>query len=639
MKLSKLSVRNFRSLKSIDLDFGDYTCLVGANGTGKSSVLKALNLFFCGKPDGPNSLSGVTEEDFYQRNVADPIQVELTFTNLSQEAKRDFSHYVRSDELRVVAEIKFDPMGGSFELSQHGFRLAKREFVIFFEKVKEGARVDDLRTIYQQLRKDFPDLPSASTKVAMQSALEAYVSANPDECEVVRSSDKFYGVSRGVDKLEKYVQWVFVPAVKDAVQEGAESKSTAIGDLLQRTVRAQLSFDDDIEELRARARDGYREILKSRQPELEEISRRLDSRMKIWANPQASLRLSWTEDRDRSIRIGDPFAEAVAMEGSFVGGLGNFGHGFQRSFLLAVLQELVNVNELGPRLLFACEEPEIYQHPPQARYMASVLRDLAEENCQVFIATHSPTFVPAANPEAVKMCRIDRVKSESSISATSVEAISDESARAYGFVKPASAVGISAKIHAALQSSISELFFAERVVLVEGQEDRAFLEAYLQLLGIENDFRQVGGHIVVCFGKSAIARPLIICRKLQIPVAAIFDADGDEPDKNGSRSKNERENLAILRCSESGDSDPFPAEPVYYDSVMIWPSNMSKVVKSEIGSACWTKVGDKCRNRFGNIGGLSKNPLFVAEVLSETFQMNRRSQSLEDLCNWICRTN
>ena len=611
--------------------------MVGANGTGKSSVLRALNLFFCGKPDGPNSLVGVTEGDFHQWNVSDPIQVELAFTDLSQDAKKEFAHYVRSDELRIVAEVEFDPRTGSCGLSQHGFRLAQKEFGPFFAREKEKAPVGELREIYQQLREKFPELPATSTKVAMQAALEAYVTANPEKCEVVRSSDKFYGVSKGVDKLEKYVQWVFVPAVKDAVSEGAESKSTAIGDLLQRTVRAQLSFESDIQELRAQTRDGYQQILNSKQSELEEISGRLDAQIKVWANPQASLKLSWTEDRDRSIRIGDPYAEVVATEGSFAGQLGNFGHGFQRSFLLAVLQELVNVNESGPKLLFACEEPEIYQHPPQAKHLAFVLKELANDNCQVLVATHSPTFVPTANPEAVKMCRIDRLKSESSIAGTTIQAISAECSRAYGYAETASPSGIRAKIHATLQSSIGELFFARRVILVEGQEDCAFIEAYLQLLGLSESFRDVGGHIVICFGKASIVRPLVVCRQLQIPSIAIFDADGDTPVGNGNKSKNERENLAILRGSGFDDGDPFPQESVFLDSVVMWPTNLGKVVRSEIGFAQWGDAADKCRNRFGNIRGLTKNPLFIADVLTDTFENDDRSYSLEKLCQFICR--
>ncbi len=462
MKLSRVRVKNFRSRKDVEVEFEAYTCLVGANGTGKSSLLKALNLFFCGKPDGPHSPIGLTEEDFHGRNTGEPIQVELTFTDLDSSAREEFSHYVRANELRVVAEMVFDPGSGTSQMSQHGFRLAKPEFEPYFRRDKEKALAAELGEIYEDLRREFPELPVASTKAARQSALEAYVIAHPEECELVRSSDRFYGVSRGVDKLERHVQWVFVPAVKDAVLEGAESKNTAIGDLLQRTVRAQLSFEDEIQELRASAHDGYQEILVDKQSELDEISNRLDKQIKVWASPQASLSLSWTEDPERSVRIGDPFAEAIATEGSFAGGLGNFGHGFQRSFLLAVLQELVNVNESGPKLLLACEEPEIYQHPPQAKHLASVLKDLSTENCQVLLATHSPSFVPADMLEGVKKFRIDRSKSASSIAATTLEAITADCAEAYQFSRPAEPSGIRAKIHATLQSSISELFFTCR---------------------------------------------------------------------------------------------------------------------------------------------------------------------------------
>jgi len=45
MKLSKLRIENFRSFKDETIYFDDYTCLVGANGAGKSAVLTALNVF------------------------------------------------------------------------------------------------------------------------------------------------------------------------------------------------------------------------------------------------------------------------------------------------------------------------------------------------------------------------------------------------------------------------------------------------------------------------------------------------------------------------------------------------------------------------------------------------------------------
>ena len=50
MKLVQRAViRKFRSIADVDLAFGSLTALVGANGSGKSNVLRGLNLFFHGE--------------------------------------------------------------------------------------------------------------------------------------------------------------------------------------------------------------------------------------------------------------------------------------------------------------------------------------------------------------------------------------------------------------------------------------------------------------------------------------------------------------------------------------------------------------------------------------------------------------
>jgi predicted ATP-dependent endonuclease of OLD family len=48
MRVARVRIRNFRCLEELDLNVDDITVLVGANGTGKSSVLHALGWFFEG---------------------------------------------------------------------------------------------------------------------------------------------------------------------------------------------------------------------------------------------------------------------------------------------------------------------------------------------------------------------------------------------------------------------------------------------------------------------------------------------------------------------------------------------------------------------------------------------------------------
>jgi putative ATP-dependent endonuclease of the OLD family len=46
MKIESVHIENLRSFKSETIYFNNYTCLVGQNGSGKSTVLCALNIFF-----------------------------------------------------------------------------------------------------------------------------------------------------------------------------------------------------------------------------------------------------------------------------------------------------------------------------------------------------------------------------------------------------------------------------------------------------------------------------------------------------------------------------------------------------------------------------------------------------------------
>ena len=131
---------------------------------------------------------------------------------------------------------------------------------------------------------------------------------------------------------------------------------------------------------------------------------------------QASKLFGFREAKSQ-LPFTNPKATIKAQEINFKGSLSNFGHGLQRSFLLAILQELALIEiepEEGdspdqssshhdrPTLIFACEEPELYQHPPQARHLNNVLRDLSKSESQVLLTTHSPYFVSGEAFEEIR---------------------------------------------------------------------------------------------------------------------------------------------------------------------------------------------------------------------------------------------
>ena len=116
--------------------------------------------------------------------------------------------------------------------------------------------------------------------------------------------------------------------------------------------------------------------------------------------------MEWSSDPAKSVKLEEPVAGIKTGEGDFLGNLARMGHGLQRSYLLALLQELA-ASEVSdaPTLLLGVEEPELYQHPPQAHHLAEVFGKMAEGNNQVLITTHSPMFVSGDGFENTRLVR------------------------------------------------------------------------------------------------------------------------------------------------------------------------------------------------------------------------------------------
>ncbi len=552
MKIKTVRIENLRSIKDETVHFDDYTCFVGANGAGKSTILFALNVFFRDATGSATEVAVLSGEDFHGKKTMEPIRVTVTFAELSAEAREDFKDYFRQGELVVRAEALFDERTKVASVRQFGQRLGMADFQPFFELSGSGGSVSALRELFKTLRTARPEVTNATTKDAMAEALREYEAARPGECILIPSEDQFYGVSRGANRLEKYLQWVFVPAVKDASEEQAEAKNTALGKLLARTVRSKVNFADDLAVLREATSKSYAELLASRQGVLTELSESLKRRLAEWSHPDTALRLQWQQDPNKSVKVEDPLAQILAGEHGFEGELSRFGHGLQRSYLLALLQELAGAGAAdAPRLLLACEEPELYQHPPQARHLASVLKDLPQSNAQVIVCTHSPFFVDGQDFERVRVVRKPRGTAATKVASVSLAKLAASLAKANGkqLQKPS---GVRAKIHQALQPALNEIFFAPVIVLVEGLEDVAYITTYVHLLGLDRDFRRLGIHIVPANGKSHLIHPIAIANELGIPTFTVFDSDAHEQDEK-KRAQHAGDNEPILSlCGDAG---------------------------------------------------------------------------------------
>lgn len=633
MKIESIRIENFRGFKDECITLSDYSCFVGPNGAGKSTVLAALNVFFRQYKDSKTDLSKLSAEDFHHKDLSQPIRITVTFTDLSEQAKVDLSDYVRQDRLIVSSIAKYDTGVELAEVKQYGNRLGMDEFRKYFEADKSGASANDLKDIYNKLKESFVDLPLAKSKGDMADALRLYESGSSEKCTLLPSEDQFYGASKGINRLAPHIQWVFVSAVKDITEESQETKNSALGQLLARTIRSKANFAEKVGKLRDNIRQEYQAILDSEQAVLDDLSVSLELKLKSWAHPNATAKVLWRQDPEKSVKVEEPWAYMRIGERGFEGELARFGHGMQRSYMLTLLQELAATDDKNaPTLIMGIEEPELYQHPPQAKYLSEVLHDLSLQSSQIIVCSHSPLFIPGDDFETVRVVREIGIPSASNVAQVKYDELAKKLENSGQQLLKES--GMLAKLYPSLNPIVNEMFFCKILILTEGIEDVAYITSYLILSGNMSDFRRYGCHIVPVGGKSEIIKPLAMAKLLRIPVFVTFDADTDKT-REDEIAKHKKDNKSIINLMGYDDSE-WPSETVWKSDMALWNTNITELVINELGEK-WKIHVDAASTHYGNAGGLKKNPLAISRALETAWNEAIQSTSLLQLTENIVK--
>ena len=297
------------------------------------------------------------------------------------------------------------------------------------------------------------------------------------------------------------------------------------------------------------------------------------------------------------------------------------GHGLQRALVIALLHELAESEVsavtdgegASPRaLMLAVEEPELYQHPLQARALAKSLEGLAHKDgarpMQVAYSTHSPYFSEPAMFSDLRLCRRE-VDGANSCVAADEQQVRQVIADA-GF---AGETGL--RIEAAMASSLREAIFASVVLLCEGPSDAALLHGVAALQGgLDRD----GVAVAECGNKSSLGIEVAILRQLKIPCFALFDADAGK----GKESEAELNRRVLTLCEEEPQDWPERAvrtrsanfeDTMESDLVTIWPGFAETL--DEVAKELGIKVEKKVRAYGEAVARADEPPEFLTEVL------------------------
>lgn len=535
MKISRIEVKNYRSLKDVDIDVDDYAALVGANGSGKSSILYALDWFFNGRPLTTSDVCGYKEGVTSDEDCI--VEVAVTFSGLTDADRRRLKQYGRGATATFRRTWRKDGKDKVVGNAMQGPGFAQ---------VRAYTKVGDFRPAYAGLRSThaaLPDLGSQAQRDEVHAALAAWEddSANSHLLESVADDDAnhMFGIN-GANVLRECVRLILVPASTDmSTQVGEAGKGSALNELIgafmtEAGARAQAEWLAENETVLATLRSKVKQsVEQSTKAQATRVNSKLAT---LIPNAKVSLTPSipdWSPKTDASVTTN------VEIDG-VANDLSRQGHGVQRAVMISMLQALVpddestraehiavegedegaaadrlqaELDEL-PALIVCIEEPEIYQHPIRARSFARTLSELsAQARAQVIVATHSPYFV---RPEQFSSLRRFTLTSGTS-SVDHTNAITLNAKTGIEVAK------IDKIVDKRVPTEFAEGFFADAVALVEGETDRAVIESIAARLN--HDLDALGISVLEMSSKDAIRIPYEILSDLGIPVFVFADGD------------------------------------------------------------------------------------------------------------------
>lgn len=545
MKLEQFTVSNFRNAKAVTITCGSCHAIVGGNNAGKSTLLRALDLFF-----NP-SKRRINEESFWNKDTTKDIRVEGVFGALSADEREKLKPYLRADgRFQLARTVKWK---GEEAAASDGDEddEAKCEILTTFcrpepkypwlreseingEAVKQWwnnkeSLVANGQAFAALAGSSRPGVGDWKTKAGEFAA--KFLKPEDYEDRWSPNPQGFSNVLKGTLPM-----FVFVPAVRDVQDEAKGTSASPFGKMLRAIVESvpkekKKELEDSLTQIKQALNRGGG----SRLPAVTDAENQLNENLrKIFTNCDLEIEF---QTPDFTYLLASP---KLLVNDGYRGGIENKGHGLQRAAIFAILQSFATQTaatgaQTRRTLIFAVEEPELYMHPQAQRTIRRLFKDVAKTD-QVFFSTHSSFMVDVAYFDEIIRVESRPVKvTETSNSVESfvfqvemADMILDLETR-YPATKGNTTADSFRDLYAhAYNPTRNEGFFASRVILAEGNTEEYALPIYAEACGHRFDKDSVS--VVSSGGKESLDRLYRVFNELGIPCFVVMDYDQGSAD-------------------------------------------------------------------------------------------------------------
>lgn len=574
MQLSNLRIVNLRSVATLSLDFSSVTALLGGNNAGKSTVLRALQIFFETAPK-------IEDDDFHLRKE-ERISVTIEFTNLTPSELEELGSGVLDGRLTITRTFTKTKDDDHLQYSVTALAYPEFELIRAEQDKREKTRK------FNEVREKY-GLDPARSADDVEARLAAWEQTNKDKLTAT-SVRGFFGASNvAAGKIRKKTAVHFIPAVADATEQTSEAKRSPIIALLSEIARQVYENREEVKRFVETSNAEFAELVKpERFPQLSQISEKLTNTIQRYYK-DSRLLANW--ESPEGVRVTFPQPIIRVEDGGFISGLQNVGHGLQRAALFSVIEFLAsqvsseteekNFDQAQSDIVLLIEEPEIYQHPGKQQVIHDAFHQICKDfsaetgiRFQIVFTTHSEKFIGIQKFHSARIIRksVQEGAVKHSCASVNIRQTSEFFAKLLGKAALADD-SFEAKMHI-FSRELCEGFFANKVILVEGVSDKAVLTGAYRSLGRSPDAEGIA--IISAEGKTKMDKPLYIFRKLGIPVYIVFDSDSN-------KAADQRINANRLLQSIIGVEKPLDFPDGVFDHFASFGSNLEGYFKSVAG--------------------------------------------------------
>ncbi len=504
MKIKRIHIHNFRSIKDISIELDDYSLLVGENNVGKTNIMRALRVFYDDlkydpKKDWPK-FNDLTDEEAW---------IEIEYLTTDEEQKQLKREYRSNDNILKVRKI------------------LKTNIEPFKSKIKTN-----------------------------QSNIFAY--------ENGKLSENFFYGARNISQ-SKLGTIIYIPEISKIDDSIKMTGPSPLRNMLYFVIKKIVEKSESYSSLRS-AFEDFNKNFKEESIDgisLANLTKEINKELKAW-NVKFGIDINPIKIDDIVKNLVSHYVEDGQLDEQKMS-IDSFGQGLQRHLIYTLIKlsakytdtKKTEKKDFSPEFtLILFEEPETFLHPSQQEKLNINLAKLAEsEDQQVLITTHSPIFVSKNVNKLSSLIKIKRDKETKTfqIKREEIHSLFDENTSMFKFFLDklnSSDVGEnlkrkirqrklaretdnidtklkeeSFKYFLWLDSERSNLFFAKHVVICEGATEKVFFDYLLNTQW--HDLKDQHVYFLDSMGKYNIHRYMNLFKLLGISHSVLMDKDRD----------------------------------------------------------------------------------------------------------------